>query len=229
MILRGKYKKIKEIVEKEMKRVGPSHGFSHVMRVYRLALNLAKYEKNVNLDVLKAAVLLHDIARAKEDNDNTGKTDHAVVGAEMAGKILRSLHYSKEKIQKIQYCILTHRFKKNAKAKIIEAKILFDADKLDACGAIGLARSASWIGEHKAKIYSGESLSKFIKKDLVGGKSNGIIKNKTDYALNFEYQLKIKHIIKRLYTKKAKEIARERIKFMRLFFNRLAKEIKGTL
>lgn len=229
MVTNNKYEKIKEIVRKEMKGLGPSHDFSHVMRVYRLALNLSKSEKGVNLDILKTAVLLHDIARAKEDNDDTGKTDHAVVGAEMAGKILKSLHYPEDKIKAVQYCIFAHRFKNNTKAKTIEAKILFDADKLDACGAIGLARGASWIGEHKAKIYSEEPLSKFIKNNLVGGKRNGIMKKKTDYALNFEYQLKIKYILKRLYTKKAKKIAKERIKFMKLFLNRLKKEVKGEL
>lgn len=79
-----KYQKIREIVEKELKEASPAHDINHVMRVYNLCLHLAKYEPDIDLDVLKKAALLHGIARVKESQD----VDHAVLGAEMSEKIL---------------------------------------------------------------------------------------------------------------------------------------------
>lgn len=87
IIMEGKYQKIKEIVERELSCA--AHEMEHVMRVYNLCLHLAKYESGINLDVLKTAALLHDIARVKEFKDNTGSINHAVLGAEMAKERLR--------------------------------------------------------------------------------------------------------------------------------------------
>jgi uncharacterized protein len=221
--------KIKKIVKEKMRGVSPSHDFSHVIRVYNLCLSIAKAERKVNLEVLKIAALLHDIARRKEDLDKIGKIDHAILSAKMAEKILKDLGFPKEKIEKIKHCIKTHRFKGRLKPKTIEAKILFDADKLDVCGAIGITRSACWVGENKAKIYSDIPLSKYIKENILGGKLPGRIINSSKHALNIEYKIKLKNIQKRLFTKRAKEIARERAEFMKQFFERLEKEIKGEL
>ncbi len=229
MVYKNKLQKIKEIAERKMKGIGPSHDFLHIMRVYNFCLLIAKNEKNVNLEVLKISALLHDIGGKKEILDKTGEINHAIVSAEIAERILKDLGYSEQKIEKIKHCISTHRFKGDARPKTIEAKILSDADKLDVSGAIGVVRSSCWIGENNAKIYSDIPLSEYIKENLVGGKSNGRIKDKSKHALNIEYEIKLKHISKRFFTKKAKEIAKERIKFMRQFFDRLKKEIKGRL
>ena len=229
MPFKDKFQRIKEIAQIKMRRVSPSHDFSHVMRVYNLCLSIAKEEKNVDLEVLKTAALLHDIARRKEDLDKAGKIDHAILSAKMAEKILKDLDYPKGKIERIKHCIETHRFKGKLKPKTIEAKILFDADKLDVCGAIGIARSACWVGENQAKIYSNTPLSEYIKENILGGKLPGRIIDSSKHALNIEYKIKLKSIQKRLFTKKAKEIAKERSKFMKQFFERLEKEIKGKL
>ena len=92
-----KIEKIKEIVEKELAFCS-AHNFDHVIRVYNLALHLAENE-NTDLDVIKAAALLHDIGGKKEIDDPTGKTDHAVEGAKMAEPILNKMGYSKDKIK----------------------------------------------------------------------------------------------------------------------------------
>ncbi len=81
--------KIMELVMSEMTYA--AHDFDHVMRVYKTCLSLAESEKNINYEVLLPAVLLHDIARSKEDEDCTGEIDHAVLGAEMAESILNDL------------------------------------------------------------------------------------------------------------------------------------------
>jgi|GEM_PF-5395042 len=86
-----KFQKIKDIVEQELSQEKDStHDIDHIMRVYNLAMTIAKTEPKVNLDILQAAVLLHDIGGAKESNDPSGQTDHAVVGALMAKPILES-------------------------------------------------------------------------------------------------------------------------------------------
>ncbi len=144
-------------------------------------------------------------------------------------KILKNLKYPQDKIDKIVHCILAHRNRTKMKPKTIEAKILFDADKLDALGALGVARAYIWIGKNNAKIYSDMPIKKYIQENIVGKKLNGRIKDKSKHNPFFEFELKLKRIPKRLYTRSAKKIARERLIYMRSFFNRLKKEIKGKL
>jgi uncharacterized protein len=222
-----KYLKLKQIVEKELSC--SSHNMDHVMRVYNLCLDLAKNEPGVDLDVMKTAVLLHDIARVKEDQDDSGNTDHSILGAEMAEKILRDFGYPEEKVEFIKHCIVTHRFRSGNEPKTTEAKILFDADKLDVIGSIGIARSFIIAGQYGERIYSAVPVDEYIKDNLIDGKPSGRIKVISKHAPNIEFETKFKHIPDRLYTKKAKEIARQRLDFMKLFFERLKKEINGKM
>jgi len=220
-----KYQKLKEIVEKELREASPAHDINHVIRVYNLCLHLAKYESDVDLDVLKTAALLHDVARVKEGRD----VDHAVLGAEMSEKILRELAYPKEKINLIKHCIIAHRFRSGNEPKTKEAKILSDADKLDVLGATGIARSFILAGEYGQKIYSDTPIDEYVKENLVGGKSDGRIKDPSKHAPNLEFETKFKYVPERLYTQKAKEIAKERLQFMKQFFERLKREVSGRI
>jgi len=191
-------------------------------------LHLAKGEK-VDLEVLKAAALLHDISKAKDYDDKTGAADHAVEGAKMAGPILKKLGFDEDKIKHIQDCIISHRYKTDNQPGTLEAKILFDADKLEAIGAIGVARAFIWIGKNNGKMYyKPENLDEYIKKNL-GGKINGKIKDRTIHSPQIEYETKVKFILDKLYTKKAKEIGGERKKYFEDFLNRLEKEIEGEI
>ncbi|NHK32843.1 MAG: HD domain-containing protein [Asgard group archaeon] len=215
---------ILKIVEKELSK-DPSHTLDHIMRVYKIAMLLATSEQGVDINILKTAILLHDIARLKEDIDNTGKTDHAIIGAKMAEKILTELKYPSDEIKKIKHCISTHRFRGNNEPQTIEAKILFDADKIDLLGAIGIARIFMIAGKYNQKSYSSQPIDLYIKENLVDGKSNGRIKVKSKHAPNIEFKTKIANIPNKLFTQKAKEIAKEKIKFMELFFNQLENDI----
>jgi len=226
-VMEEKYQKIKEIVEKELSC--SAHNLEHVMRVYNLCLHLAKYESGVDLDVLKTAALLHDIARVKEDQDNSGNIDHAVLGSEIAEKILRDFGHSGEKIEQIKHCITAHRFRSDNEPETKEAKILFDADKLDVIGAIGIARSFIIAGQYGEKIYSDVPMDEYIQDNLVGGKPNGRIKEISKHAPNIEFETKFKYIPDKLYTQKAKEIAKQRIEYMKQFFERLKREINGEI
>jgi len=114
-----------------------SHTFDHVLRVRKLCLLIGQAE-GADLEVLEAAALLHDIGRPKEKE--TGRS-HAEIGAEMAVSFLYSIRFPSEKVELVASAIRTHRFSEGLTPTTLEGKILSDADKLDAMGAIGLART----------------------------------------------------------------------------------------
>lgn len=223
------FQKIKEVAEKEISKTpDAAHDMNHVMRVYNIALTIAKHEVEVDLDVLQAATLLHDIGGYKEMGDPSGKTDHALESAKMAESILKNLNFTANKIKHIQDCITSHRYKTENKPETIEAKILFDADKLDSIGAIGIARAFCWVGKNNANIYRKPDINEYIKENM-NGKINGRIQNKTKHSPQIEFAVKSKFLIDKLYTKTAKGICRERIIFFENFLNRLEHEINGEL
>jgi len=199
----------------------------HVMRVYNLALYLAENE-DVDLDVIKAAALLHDIGGKKEVDDPTGKTDHAIESAKMAEPILNNLGYSKDKIKHIQDCIISHRYRTENKPQTKEAKTVFDADKLETVGAIGIARAFVWVGRNNANIYKKADIIEYAKENL-GGKINGRIQDKTKHSPQINWETKDKHILNYLYTEKAKQVAKDRMVFSENFFKRLENEINGKM
>jgi len=187
------------------------HSKSHVERVYNLAMRIARKE-NADLDVVGASALLHDIARAMEDE---GKIeDHAAEGAKMARRILREVNFPEEKIEKVVQCIEVHRFKKNVKTESLEEKILQDADRLDMIGAIGIARVFSRGGWQNMPIHD----PSIPPKERYDGRSL------TSVNHFYEKILKIKDT---LNTSTAKKIAEERHKFVEEFLERLFKEFKG--
>jgi uncharacterized protein len=215
---------IKEFVEDNMDCA--AHGLDHVMRVHALCLKLSEGE-SVDLEVLEAAALLHDIATVGEQKDSSGKTDHAIEGAKVAEKFLKSIDFPKEKINHVSDCIVSHRFRSDNRPKTLEAKILFDADKLETIGAIGIARTFAWIGKNGAHIYRKvDDIEEYAKENL-GGKINGRIQDKTKHSIQIQYETKERFILEKLYTKKAKEFGKERMKFHENFLNRLENEVKG--
>ncbi len=187
------------------------HDKSHVDRVYNLALRLARSER-ADQDVVKASVLLHDIARAMEDEGKIA--DHAIEGARMAKKILEGVKFPEQKIAKVIQCIAVHRFKKSVKAESLEAKILQDADRLDIIGAIGIARVFTRGGWSNKPIYD----PSIPPKTQYDGESL------TSVNHLYEKILKVKDTIN---TKTAQKIAEERHSFIEQFLERLLKEWNG--
>lgn len=225
--MKAKYEKMRAVAERELSC--SAHNMEHVMRVYTLCLQLAEGEPDIDLDVLIPAALLHDIARVKEDCDETGTTDHALLGAEMAEEILYNFQYPKEKIEQVKHCIITHRFRSTLEPQTREAKILFDADKLDVLGAVGVARCFMIAGQYNERIYTKISVDEYAKDNLVDSISHGRVKDISKHTPNLEFEIKLKHIPERLYTEKAKRIAQERLSFMAQFFEQLEKEIHGKV
>jgi len=217
-----KHRKIIEIVQDKL--TCSAHNLDHVFRVYNLCLLLAKYEKDVDLEILIPSALLHDIARVEESQDKTGEIDHAVLGSVIAEEILRNLEYEEDKIEKIKHCIIAHRFRTGNEPNSIEAKILFDSDKLDAIGAIGIARTFMLSGQFGQRLTVNESLNDYSKSNTV---ENGRLKDVSKHTPFIEYEVKFKKIPDKLYTPKAKEIGKERLNFMEIYFDRLKLEIDG--
>jgi len=135
---------IVEIVEELVKNVmssDPVHGYPHVRRVREIALKIASRYNEVDREVIELAALLHDIAR-----NGPGKADHAFTSAKVAELLLKSVGYPREKIALVVEAISSHSYSASREPQSLEAKILSDADKLDALGAVGIARVFLYSG-----------------------------------------------------------------------------------
>jgi uncharacterized protein len=192
-----------------------SHDWEHILRVYNLCLHIGKKE-GADMEILKIASILHDIGRPYQDKSN-GEICHAEKGVVLARELLSEFNFDNEKINKIVHCIETHRFR-NKKVPISkEAKILFDADKLDSIGATGIGRAFLFSGEIGAKLHN---------KDIDIEKTKAYSKEDTAYR---EYIVKLIKIKDRMLTNEGKHLAEERNDFMVQFFDRLNKEVDGEL
>jgi uncharacterized protein len=114
-----------------------AHTLDHTMRVYSLSMQLSEGQA-VNLRVLEAAALLHDVGRPREEESNIS---HSILSGNMSRECLRRLGYTREEIEQIVNAIRTHRYSENIEPNSIEGQILSDADKIDAIGAIGVYRA----------------------------------------------------------------------------------------
>ena len=129
-----------------------SHDWEHTERVYKLCMHIGAIE-GADLDVLAISAFLHDIGRTHQDKAK-GSICHAEKGAALARKMLKKYPIPPEKKENIIHCILTHRYRNSHVPQTIEAKVLFDADKLDAIGAVGIARAYLFAGEVGALLHN---------------------------------------------------------------------------
>ena len=127
-------------------RRDPAHDFDHVLRVTEMAVRLARAE-GADVEVVRAAALLHDVGR-----DDASGRDHAEVSADVARRILES--HPPEKVEAVTQAILQHRFRSGPRPDSLEARCLFDADKLDSIGAIGIARAYAIAGALNQRLWS---------------------------------------------------------------------------
>ena len=214
------YPKIEEASRNAFRDTPPTHDFSHTKRVLNLCMRIGK-EEGGELEILEAAALLHDIAR--DEADFNGEC-HAELSAVKARPILRDAGFPPETIEAILHCIETHRFRGDNPPKTIEAKILYDADKLDAIGAIGVCRAYAYCGENGQKLYGA-----FSGNILEEGNEEKLSKftDHTQHNPVIEFRLKLSKIKKRPFTGTTKAIAESRHRYMLKFFNRLYEEVKG--
>jgi uncharacterized protein len=187
---------IKEIEAFSRRYLGAmSHGFDHTRRVYNLALVIGNAEK-ADLKVLLAAALLHDIGRDLEDHIGA---DHAEASAFLAEDFLKSIDFPKDKIKVVLDAIRQHRFSSGEEPGTLEARVLADADNLDALGAIGVARAFTYGGKHERDV-----------RGTIDHFNNKLLKLK-DF----------------MFTKTAKQMAEERHRYTEKYLERLQEEIEG--
>lgn len=206
---------IKEEAKNFFSNAKGSHDWEHTERVHNLCVHIGKQE-TADMEVLRLAAILHDIERAAQDRLN-GAICHAERGAVLARELLQRHGIEEEKIDKIVHCIETHRFRNNKTPLSKEAKILFDADKLDAIGATGIGRAFLFAGEVGAKLHNKNS-------DVEN--TDPYTKEDTAYR---EFVVKLRTIRDRMLTRHGKKMAEVRHRFMVDFFERLNKEVEGKL
>ncbi len=188
--------KVRVIFENSMDQ-SVAHRWKHAYRVMRRAVALAeRLDESIDLEVLQISALLHDI-----DQPFNSKEDHAERSASRAEEILKDIGYPRDKTLKVLEVIKQHSSEGKIDISISEAKILFDADKLDGVGAIGIARVFSLCGQ------------------------NGLT---PDEAIEW-YKRKIEKASPFLQTSIGREAAEEKLRYVEDFFRRYYEEEKKLL
>ncbi|MDY6778254.1 MAG: HD domain-containing protein [Candidatus Nanohaloarchaea archaeon] len=189
--------------------VNPAHDWWHVQRVDALAGRLVE-ETGADERTVRLAVLLHDIGRKKEDEGEID--DHAVWGAEKAEEILADIGVRPGLVTDVKHCVKTHRYSNEYEPETLEAKVLSDADNLDALGAVGIARVFAYSGG-------------------IGQEMHGSVPLEEDERGTTIAHLrgKILDLRSRLYTDAADRIAERREEYVRSFLERFEREVEGRL
>ncbi len=209
----------------------PVHGFDHIVRVYHLAEHLARAE-GADVQVVCAAALLHDAEgktppvsdesspEERETNSkDAARQNHHHASAEFARRILEAEGWPSERVAAVEHCIRSHRFRHRLEApQTLEAQVLFDADKLDAIGAIGVARAVAFAARKDLPAYAPPS-ELFLH---TGHEEAG-----EPHSAYHEYLFKLVKLKDSLYTQTARRLAEDRHHRMAEFFSQLVAETDG--
>lgn len=194
------------------------HGFDHVLRVLAMAERLGQME-GADLEIVRAAVLLHDAQPGECWGGDAQRANHHLSSAEFAGRLLRQEGWAEERIAAVQHCIRAHRFRdERERPETLEAKVLFDADKLDAIGAIGAARAVAYAAQHGQPAYAQPS-ARFLES---GQGEVGEV-----HSAYHEFVFKLARLKDRLYTQSARAIGEARHRYLEEFYFQLGEEISG--
>ena len=202
--------KIASIVEMKQTKTDPSHDFQHILRVVYLAEKIGKKEK-ADTDVLIAAAFLHDIVVYKK---NSSRNKYAAdESAHAAGNILKKvIGFPKEKIPDVTTCIKECSFSKGIMPKLLESKILQDADMLEATGAIAIMRTFSSCGNMNIRFYDPA--------DPLCEKRVTHLRSGIDLFFN-----RLLVVESRMHTDFAKRLSKKRTRFVKLFLREFRREL----
>ena len=199
-----------------------AHDYDHLVRVIALADKIQASEGG-DLSTIWAAVALHDIGQERERRQGG---DHSSIGAELAARLLKDTPFPQDSIPAVQQAIREHRMTGGVTPQTLEGRILYDADKIDCLGAIGIGRLYCITGRYNQKVYAP------IPDDIVEPIVPHVIRHlrrRPDYSPSIEFQLLFADLPERMTTKAGQEMARERFLYMQEFFNRLRQEVEGEL
>lgn len=189
------------------------HDWDHTLRVLANARALAAQE-GADEQVVRCAALLHDIGRADEITSK-GHMCHAETGAAQAKDILKEAGFTEPLfVSHVTACIRTHRYRtrNGEQPATLEAEIIYDADKLDALGAIGIGRAFHFAGRIGARVHNSRT-------EALDSEAYGL----QDSAYR-EYLVKLSALPENMLTRTGKALAEDRAAFMKDFFDRLEKE-----
>jgi uncharacterized protein len=190
------------------------HDFDHVLRVLASAERIGRAE-GADLEIVRAAALLHDVERERAEADGL---DHAAFAADRAREILAG--QPSDKIEAVTHAIAAHRFRTEPEPSTLEAQVLFDADKLDAIGAVGVARAFAYGGAHGQRLWAS------IKDvDVARWLQEG--DHPHDHTPVHDFVVKLSRLKERLFTPTGRSIAEERHAYMVAFFERFDAEVRG--
>ena len=213
MVSKKLYNTVFRIVKKSLLCSESSHDLDHTSRVCRNADKLLAELPAADADVVRLAALLHDIARPEEKGNS--RVCHAKRGAEKAEKILKELNVEDPLAQRIVAAVRTHRYRDNNVPASLEAQIVYDADKLDSLGAVGIGRAFLFAGNAGARLHNS------AKQAL-----NAEEYSYQDTAYR-EYLVKLSAVPNRMLTEPGRQLAEYYGRFMKNFFNEMNLQIKG--
>lgn len=205
-----------DYVESELKYAEGGHDWYHIQRVWKNALYIAKKEGKGDLLIIELAALLHDIADAKFYNGDES------IGPQRARTFLSSIDVDENVIDHVVKIIEHISFRKrhlNGNFKSIELQIVQDADRLDAIGAIGIARVFNFGGFKNRPLY--EPFTKDV-----NGTVNGKAVNDRKHTIGHFYE-KLLLLNELMNTKTGRQLAEERHDFMVKFLEQFYKEWNG--
>jgi uncharacterized protein len=207
--------KIRVLAEQSLAEAPSSHDWDHTLRVFNLCMHIGSAE-GADPFVLQIASYLHDVGRPFQDSSK-GLICHAEKGAEIASDLLNDFPMGPEKRSNIIHCIRSHRFRGSSRPETLEAKVLFDADKLDSIGAVGIGRAFLFAGEVGARLHNSE---------ITIEETRPYTREDTGYR---EFRLKLCRIKDGMLTSEGRRMAEERHAFMETFFERFLQEVAGKI
>jgi uncharacterized protein len=189
-----------------------AHDFDHVLRVTHLAEQIASAE-GADVQIVRLAALLHDVPVSDT------RSAHHLAAAAYANELLTSRGLGTEQVENIVHSIEAHRFRdRSIQPKTLEAMCLYDADKLDSIGAIGIARCFAYAGANDSRLWIEPWSAVSDRKQKPEG---------SDYTPVHEFVYKLQNLLATLHTETARRIGRERHTFMIKFYNQLDREVEN--
>lgn len=191
-----------------------AHDFDHVQRVAHLAVQLARKE-GADVEVVLLAALLHDVP---VNHHASARTAHHHAAADFARQYLTQRGMALKRIENVVHCIAAHRFRdQSLQPQTLEAQCLYDADKLDSIGAIGVARAFAFAGAHGNRLWT----EPYGATPPAEAKPSG-----ADYTPVHEFVYKLQRLLATLHTPTARQIGEERHAFMVTFYEQLDAEMR---
>ena len=209
------FSRVRGAVEQKLAAASGCHDFDHTLRVCANAMMLADQLPEADREIVALAAMLHDVARP-EELASQGKICHAAEGEKIAEKMLLDFGATPETARAVADAVRSHRYRDEVEPATLEAKIVFDADKLDSLGAVGLGRAFLFAGHCGARLHNTETEA-----------LNSPAYSREDTAYR-EYLVKLRKLPGAMLTAPGRAEGARRLRFMRRFFDRLDAEIRAA-